>query len=114
MFVIFFEAMLRKLKIQPTIRCIRTIVSLYYIRLHFKDYYKFRIILFVVCKLVFGNFFFLVSKTGGVQGFKIRGGGAHLKLGATIFGLFRVKNHIFSNFRGGARRVLPPGSASGI
>jgi hypothetical protein len=35
-----------------------------------------------------------------------------------IFGVFRVKNHdftpknhIFSNFRGGARRVRPPGSA---
>ena len=40
--------------------------------------------------------------------------------GAKIFGVFRVenhdftpKNHIFSNFRGGARRVRPPGSASG-
>ena len=35
--------------------------------------------------------------------------------GAKIFGVFRVenhdftpKNHIFSNFRGGARRVRPP------
>jgi hypothetical protein len=38
--------------------------------------------------------------------------GAHLK---KMFGVFRVKNHdftpknhIFSNFRGGARRVRPP------
>ena len=38
--------------------------------------------------------------------------------GAKIFGVFRVKNHdltpknhIFFNFRGGARRVHPPGSA---
>ena len=48
-------------------------------------------------------------------------GGAHLKKlrraegGAKIVGVFRVKNHdftpknhIFSNFRGGARRVRPP------
>ena len=41
--------------------------------------------------------------------------------GAKIFGVFRVenhdftpKNHIFSNFRGGARRVRPPGSAPGM
>jgi hypothetical protein len=57
-------------------------------------------------------------------GFQVRGGGAQLKKlrraegGAKIFGVFRVKNHdfrqknhIFSNFRGGARRVRPPGSA---
>ena len=38
--------------------------------------------------------------------------------GAKNFGVFRVKNHdytpknhIFSNFRGGAHRVRPPGSA---
>jgi hypothetical protein len=47
-------------------------------------------------------------------------GGGHLKKlrraegGAKIFGVFRVKNHdftpiFFSNFRGGARRVRPPG-----
>ena len=37
------------------------------------------------------------------------------EVGAKIFGVFRVKNHdftptnhIFSNFRGGARRVCPP------
>ena len=49
------------------------------------------------------------------------GGGAHLKKlrraegSSTIFGVFRVKNHdftpknhIFSNFRRGARRVRPP------
>jgi hypothetical protein len=54
-----------------------------------------------------------------MQDFKL--GGAHLKKlrraegGAKIFGIFRVKNHdftpknhIFSNFRGGARRVRPP------
>ena len=55
-------------------------------------------------------------------GFQFRGGGgAHLKKlrrtegGANIFGVFRVKNHdftpknhIFSNFKGGARRVRPP------
>ena len=40
--------------------------------------------------------------------------------GANILGVFRVKNHdftpknnIFSNFRGGARRVRSPGSAPG-
>jgi hypothetical protein len=56
---------------------------------------------------------------GRIQDFKL--GGAHLKKlhraegGAKIFGVFRVKNHdftpknhIFSNFRGGARRVRPP------
>ena len=55
---------------------------------------------------------------GRIQDFKL--GGAHLKKlrraegGAKIFGVFRVKNHdftqtnyIFSNFRGGARRVCP-------
>jgi hypothetical protein len=53
---------------------------------------------------------------GRIQDFKL--GGAHLKKlrraegGANIFGVFRVKNHdftptnhIFSNFRGGARRI---------
>ena len=57
-----------------------------------------------------------------------QGGGAHLKKlrrtegGAKILGVFRVKNHdftqknhIFSNFRGGARSgCAPPGSAPGI
>jgi hypothetical protein len=56
---------------------------------------------------------------GRIQDFKL--GGAHLKKwrrtegGAKNFGVFRVKkhdfmskNHIFSNFRGGARRVRPP------
>ena len=56
---------------------------------------------------------------GRIQDFKL--GGAHIKNlrraegGAKIFGVFRVKNHdftpknlIFSNFRGGARRVRPP------
>ena len=61
---------------------------------------------------------------GADPGFQVRGGGgggAHLKKlhraegGAKIVGVFRVKNHdftpknyIFSNFRGGARRVRPP------
>ena len=57
---------------------------------------------------------------GRIQDFKL-GGGTHLnnlrraKGGAKIFGVFRVKNHdftpknhIFSNFRGSARRVRPP------
>jgi hypothetical protein len=58
---------------------------------------------------------------GADPGFQVRGG-AHLKKlrraegGANIFGVFRVKNHdftpqknhIFSNFRGDARRVRPP------
>ena len=58
---------------------------------------------------------------GRIQDFKL--GGVHLKKlcqaegGAKNFGVFRVKNHdftpknhIFSNFRGGA----PPGSAPGM
>ena len=58
---------------------------------------------------------------GADPGFKVRGEGAHLKKlrraegGAKIFGVFRVKNHgftpknhIFSNFRGCARRVRAP------
>jgi hypothetical protein len=56
---------------------------------------------------------------GRIQDFKL--GGVHLKKlrraegGANIFGVFRAKNHdftpkyhIFSNFRGRARRVRPP------
>ena len=59
---------------------------------------------------------------GRIQDFNL--GGAHLKKlcraegGANIFGVFCVKNHdftptnhIFSNFRGGACLVCPPGSA---
>ena len=55
---------------------------------------------------------------GRIQDFKL--GGAHLKElrraegGAKNYGVFRVKkhdftpkNHIFSNFRGGAHRVRP-------
>ena len=55
---------------------------------------------------------------GQIQDFKL--GGAHLKKlrraegGTKNFGVFRVKNHdfmpknhIFSNFRGGAHRVRP-------
>ena len=57
--------------------------------------------------------------SGADPGFQVRG--AHLKKlcrakgGAKHFGVFRVKNHdftpknhIFSNFRGGVRRVRPP------
>ena len=46
-----------------------------------------------------------ISTQGRIQDFKL--GGVHLKKlhraegGAKHFGLFRVKNHIFSNFRGG-------------
>ena len=60
-----------------------------------------------------------VMVTGADPGFQVRG--AHLKKlrraegGAKIFGVFRVKNHnftqknhIFSNFRGGARPLDPP------
>ena len=60
-----------------------------------------------------------VLNTGADPGFQVRG--AHLRKlrraegGANIFGVFRVKNHdftqknhIFSNFRGDARRVRPP------
>jgi hypothetical protein len=68
----------------------------------------------------------LYSYQGRIQDFKL--GGAHLKKlrwaegGANIFGVFRVKNHdftpknhIFSNFRVGARTgcAPPPGSAPG-
>ena len=62
---------------------------------------------------------------GRIQNFKL--GGAHIKKlrraerGANIFGVFRVKNHdftpknhIFSNFRGGARRVRPCGKENCI
>jgi hypothetical protein len=48
-----------------------------------------------------------------IQDFKL--GGAHLKKLRQIFGVFRVKNpdftpknHIFSNFRGGARGCASP------
>ena len=50
--------------------------------------------------------------SGADPGFQVRG--AHFKKlrraegGAKIFGVFRPKNHIFSNFRGGAP---PSGSA---
>ena len=64
-----------------------------------------------------------MSSQGWILEFQIRG--THLKKlrrvegGTKIFGVLRVKNHdftpknhIFSNFRGGARRVRPPpGSA---
>ena len=67
----------------------------------------------------FDNLLKTVTVQGRIQNFKL-GGGAHLKKlrraegGTNIFGVFRVKthdftpkNHIFSNFRGGARRVRP-------
>ena len=44
---------------------------------------------------------------GADPGFQVRGGGGHFKKlrrvegGAKMFGVFRVKNHIFSNLRGG-------------
>ena len=60
-----------------------------------------------------------VTFQGRIQDFKLAG--AHLKKlrraegGEKHFGVFRVKNHdltpknhIFSNFRGGGRRVRPP------
>jgi hypothetical protein len=63
----------------------------------------------------------LSTLQGRIQDFKLGGGGAHLKKlrraeeGTQILGVFRVKNHdfmpknhIFSNFRGGARRVRHP------
>ena len=63
--------------------------------------------------------------TGTDPGFQVRG--AHIKKlrraegGAKIVGVFRVKNHdftpknhIFSNFRGGACRVRPPVSAPAL
>ena len=61
----------------------------------------------------------MIWEPGADPGFQVRG--AHLKKlrpaegGAKNFGVFRVKNHdftpknhIYSNFRGGARRVRPP------
>ena len=71
----------------------------------------------------------VLSTQGRIQDFKLGRGGAHLKKlrlaegGAKIFGVVRVKNHdftpknhIFSNFRGGAGCAPPPppGSAPGI
>ena len=57
--------------------------------------------------------------SGADPGFQVRGGALkkmhRAEGGAINFWLFRVKNHdftpknlIFSNFRGGARRVRPP------
>jgi hypothetical protein len=64
---------------------------------------------------------FLQSYSRGGSRISSSGGGAHFKKlrraegGAKFFGIFRVKkrdftpkNHIFSNFRGGVRRVRPP------
>ena len=56
-----------------------------------------------------------INYTGADPGFQVRGGGAHLKKlrraegVAKILGVFRVKNHIFSNFK-----VPPLGSAPAI
>ena len=62
---------------------------------------------------------FVLCTTGANPGFQVRG--LHLKKlrrakgGAKIVGVFRLKNHdftpknhIFSNFRGDARRLRPP------
>ena len=71
--------------------------------------------------------YILRSISGADPGFQVRGrgggGGTKKKLrraegGAKTFGVFRVKNHIFSNFfwgggGGGARRVRSPESAPG-
>ena len=67
-----------------------------------------------------GNEKYINLNQGRIQDFKL-GGGAHFKKlrraegGAKMFGVFRVKkhdftpkNHIFSNFKGGPRRVRPP------
>jgi hypothetical protein len=64
------------------------------------------------------NFYLLCLNQGRIQDFKL--GGAEFKKlrrvegGAKIFGVFRVKkhdftpkNHIFSNFRWGARWIRP-------
>jgi hypothetical protein len=59
----------------------------------------------------FGIRCFWIRNQGRIQDFKL--GGAHLKKlrraegGANIFGVFHVKNHIFSNFWG-ARAGCPP------
>jgi hypothetical protein len=66
-----------------------------------------------------GRYIRILHVQGRIQDFKL--GGAHLKKlrraegSAKNFGVFRVKNHdfmpknhIFSNFRGGARRVRLP------
>jgi hypothetical protein len=76
-------------------------------------------------QMMFVSFNSKTPEAGADLGFQARG--AHLaKLrrvdgGAKICGVFRVKNHdftpknhIFSNFRGGARRVCPPVSAPGM
>ena len=58
--------------------------------------------------------------SGVDPGFQVRRG-AHLQKlrraegDSKIFGVFRVKNHDFSNFRGGGREPgAPPGSAPGV
>jgi hypothetical protein len=54
---------------------------------------------------------------GADPGFQVRGW--YLKNlhraegGAKYFGVFRVKNHTFSNFRGGVCQMHPPGSGPG-
>ena len=72
------------------------------------------------CLLFFTQRSYKYPCTGADPGFQVRGGGAFKPLrraegGAKIVGVFRVKNHdftpknhIFSNFRGGARRACPP------
>ena len=58
-----------------------------------------------------------MADAGADPRFQVRGG-VHLKRlrravgGAKIFGVFRLKNHIFSNFRGARPGCAPlPGSA---
>jgi hypothetical protein len=70
-------------------------------------------------KVGFTTIYVISAYQGRIQDFKL--GGAHLKKlrraegGEKIFGVFRVKNHdftqknhIFSNFRGGARAGCAP------
>ena len=71
------------------------------------------------CRTIASHWQTISHNQGRIQDFKL-GGGALKKIAPSggrreIFGVFRVKNHdftpknhIFSNFRGGARRVRPP------
>jgi hypothetical protein len=67
------------------------------------------------------KFLKITDGSGADPGFQVRGGGHTYKGGAKILGVFRVKNHDFTpknhistNFRGGAPGAPPPpGSAPG-